>query len=222
MLTKIHKEGRFILLSSLIGFVLISLITWKLIGLNGLYISILVIIPIYIFLLRFFRVPARQPIINANAVISPCDGVVVAIEEVEEPENLKGKCIQVSIFMSVWNVHINWYPVMGKVAYYKYHPGKFLVAWHPKSSTENERTTVTIERPDGTKVLLRQIAGLLARRIICYSHEGEQAEQGKELGFIKFGSRVDLFLPLNSEIKVNLKQKVTGTQTVIAEIPVKE
>jgi phosphatidylserine decarboxylase len=222
MLMKTHKEGRFILLSSLLGFILISLITWKIIGLNGLYISILVVIPIYIFLLRFFRVPTRQHIINPNAVISPCDGTIVAIEEVEEPENLKGKCIQVSIFMSVWNVHINWYPVMGRVAYYKYHPGKFLVAWHPKSSTENERTTVTIERPDGVKVLLRQIAGLLARRIICYSHEGEQAAQGKELGFIKFGSRVDLFLPLNSDIKVNLKQKVTGTQTVIAEIPVRE
>lgn len=219
---KTHKEGRFILLSSLLGFVIITLITWRLIGANGLYLSILVLIPIFIFLLRFFRVPKRQHIVNEKAVISPCDGTIVAIEVVEEPENLKGKCIQVSIFMSVWNVHINWYPVMGRVAYYKYHPGKFLVAWHPKSSTENERTSVTIERPDGVKVLLRQIAGLLARRIICYSHEGAQAVQGKEFGFIKFGSRVDLFLPLNSNIKVNLKQKVTGTQTVIAEIPLKE
>ena len=150
---------------------------------------------------------------------SPCDGKVVVIEEVEENEFLNTRCLQISIFMSVWDVHINWNPIGGKVLYQKYHPGKFLLAWEPKSSTLNERTTIAIERADGARVLFRQIAGFLARRIVCYTNTNDMANQNQEMGFIKFGSRVDVFIPLNSAVKVELNQKVVGTQTVLAVIP---
>ena len=168
-------------------------------------------------ILQFFRKPNRA--INAlpNAIISPADGKVVVIEETEETEYLKEKRIQVSIFMSPINVHINWLPVAGDIVYDKYHPGKFLVAWHPKSSTENERTTIVVKPENKPAILLRQIAGALARRIVYYVKEGQKLEQGHEMGFIKFGSRVDLFLPLDADIKVEIGQKVQGRQTVIAE-----
>ena len=153
---------------------------------------------------------------NENNILAPADGKVVVIEKTEEPEYLKDKRIQVSIFMSPLNVHINRYPLSGKVNYVKYHPGQYLVAWHPKSSTENERTTIVVEHKNKTEILFRQIAGALARRIVYYCKEGEEAMQGKEFGFIKFGSRVDVFLPENAKINVQLGQVVTGGETVIA------
>jgi phosphatidylserine decarboxylase len=165
--------------------------------------------------LQFFRNPARSIIINENNIIAPADGKIVVIEEVTENEYFKDKRIQVSIFMSPINVHINRYPISGIVKYSKYHPGLFLVAWHPKSSTDNERTTIVVENKNGQSVLFRQIAGALARRIVNYAKEGDNATQGNEFGFIKFGSRVDLLLPLNVKINVALEQKVVGRQTII-------
>ncbi len=215
---RIHREGVKILITTF--FILLTLIVlgWVLLGVVGVVLLALSI-PFYIFVLRFFRVPNRPVNQNPNAVLSPCDGKVVVIEEVEETEFFNTRCLQVSIFMSVWNVHINWYPIAGNVLYQKYHPGEFLLAWEPKSSTLNERTTVVVEHSTGTKVLFRQIAGYLARRIICYAKRGDKADQGQEMGFIKFGSRVDLFLPLDSTIKVQLNQKVVGRQTEIAILP---
>lgn len=169
----------------------------------------------YILILQFFRNPKRYTQIDENHIIAPADGKVVVIEETVENEYFKDKRIQVSIFMSPLNVHVNRYPVAGKVAYQRYYKGKYLVAWHPKSSTENERTTVVVESPKGP-VLFRQIAGAVARRIICYAKEGQSAEQGGEYGFIKFGSRIDLFLPPTCKIVVNLNEKTVGGETIIA------
>lgn len=173
---------------------------------------------LFIIILQFFRNPYIEVKKNDKHVICPADGKVVVIEETEETEYLKDKRIQVSVFMSPINVHVNRNPISGIVSYFKYHPGKFLVAWHPKSSTENERTTVVIENKSGVAILFRQIAGALARRIVCYSKEGEPAEQGEEFGFIKFGSRVDVFLPLGTEVKVGLGEVVKGGITVLAHL----
>ena len=174
---------------------------------------------IFLIFLQFFRSPKRNWVISSRSIVCPADGEVVAIEEVEEPEYFNGeKRIQVSVFMSPLNVHLNRYPISGKIAYAKYHPGQFLVAWHPKSSTENERNTVVIETEFGPSVLIRQIAGFVARRIVWYCNQGDDVKQGDELGFIKFGSRVDLFLPLDAEIKVELKEKVKGGISILAEI----
>ena len=182
--------------------------------------NIILILSIALFLivLQFFRHPKRNTIINDKHIIAPADGKVVVIEETTETEFLKDKRIQVSIFMSPINVHVNRYPVGGKVIFSKYHPGLYLVAWHPKSSTENERTTVVVETASKVQVLFRQIAGALARRIVCYSKEGDNAQQGSEMGFIKFGSRIDLYLPLGTKINVNLEEKVRGGESVIAEL----
>jgi phosphatidylserine decarboxylase len=166
--------------------------------------------------LQFFRNPKRKTPVNPNHVICPADGKVVVIEEVEETEYFKDKRIQVSVFMSPINVHVNRFPVAGIVKYAKYHPGLYLVAWHPKSSTENERTSIVVETEKGQQVLFRQIAGALARRIVYYCNEGDQAQQGGEFGFIKFGSRVDLYFPLGTKINVELNQVVRGGETVLA------
>ena len=174
---------------------------------------------VFLIVLQFFRSPKRKLVISTRSIVCPADGKVVAIEEVEEPEYFNGeKRIQVSVFMSPLNVHLNRYPISGRVAYSKYHPGDFLVAWHPKSSTENERNTVVIETEFGVSVLIRQIAGFLARRIVWYCHTDDEVKQGDELGFIKFGSRVYLFLPLDAQIKVELDEKVQGGISVLAEI----
>lgn len=165
--------------------------------------------------LWFFRVPQRTPTVDAGAIISPCDGKVVVIEEVQETEYFKDRRLQVSIFMSPLNVHINFNPIGGTTSYYKYHPGKYLVAWHPKSSTENERSTVVVKHPVHGEVLFRQIAGALARRIVTYSKAGSPAVQGHEFGFIKFGSRVDLLLPLNARVAVKLGDVVQGSTSII-------
>jgi len=171
---------------------------------------------VMVIVLQFFRSPSRNWTKNENQIICPADGKVVVIEEVEEPEFFKGKRLQVSIFMSPTNVHVNRYPISGTVKYAKHHHGKYLVAWHPKSSTENERTTVVVERKDGTQILFRQIAGALARRIVMYSKEGDVAAQTEQFGFIKFGSRVDVFLPIGTKVNVQLNEVVKGGITVLA------
>lgn len=213
-----HKEGQKIIFISLILvgglFLLIDFIEipWLI---KTLQIGLLVF---FILILQFFRNPKRHTQHNDTHVIAPVDGKVVVIEEVEEPEYFKDKRLQVSIFMSPINVHVTRYPVGGKVVFSKYHPGKYLVAWHPKSSEENERTTVVVENQKIGKVLYRQIAGALARRIVNYAKKDMNVVQGNDAGFIKFGSRVDLFLPLDSKLKVNLDQKVKGGETIIAEL----
>lgn len=168
-------------------------------------------------ILQFFRVPDRDQSKGERLVVAPCDGKVVVIEDTIETEYYKDKRKQVSIFMSPLNVHVNWYPISGKIAYLRYHEGKYLVAWHPKASTENERTTMVIEKEGKFSVLVRQIAGALAKRIVYYPHENDMVKQCAELGFIKFGSRVDLFLPTDARINVKLGQKTKGGVTVIAE-----
>jgi phosphatidylserine decarboxylase len=169
-------------------------------------------------ILQFFRNPAREPKLGENLIIAPADGKVVVIEETTENEYFKDKRLQVSIFMSPINVHINRYPIAGVVSFFKYHPGKFLAAWEPKSSTDNERTTIVVKHNKGTEILFRQIAGALARRIVWYCKEGDKAEQCGEMGFIKFGSRVDLFLPVGTKLKVKIGDMVTGCQSVLGEI----
>lgn len=171
-----------------------------------------------VIILQFFRSPSRPVEPKEGILLCPADGKVVAIEEVTESEYFKDQRIQVSIFMSPLNVHINWAPISGIIKYVKYHPGKYLVAWHPKSSTDNERTTIVIETPQQVPVLVRQIAGALARRIVYYAKENTNIEQGEQFGFIKFGSRVDIFLPIGTDIKVSIDQKVSGNQTLLAEL----
>src|SRR5690606_2635813 len=171
---------------------------------------------LFIAIVQFFRSPKRTIHIDDNAVLCPADGKIVVIEETEETEYFNDKRLQISIFMSPTNVHINRNPVSGVVSYFKYHPGKFLVAWHPKSSTLNERTTVVVKKQDGVEVLFRQIAGALARRIVWYVKQNDVVRQGDEFGFIKFGSRVDIFLPLGTKVAVNIGDKVVGGKTIIA------
>ena len=173
---------------------------------------------IFLVVLQFFRRPNRIVVIDDNTVICPADGKVVAIEEVEESEYFKDKRIQISVFMSPFNVHMNWFPINGIVKYVKYHPGLFLVAWHPKSSTDNERTTLVVEAKNKQEILFRQIAGALARRIVFYCKEGDVAIGATDFGFIKFGSRVDILLPLDAKIEVEINQKVIGTQTTLASL----
>jgi phosphatidylserine decarboxylase len=217
---KIHKEGYRILIISFAVFA--GIIVLENMFLSSftciIYSTIFLLSVLYILIIRFFRVPIFDININENFILCPANGKVVVIEEVFEPEFLKENRRQISVFMSPNDVHVNRYSISGRVIFSKYHPGKFLVAWHPKSSTENERTTIVVENTKGIKILTRQIAGAVARRIVCYSKVGDTAIQGEELGFIKFGSRVDLFLPLNAKIKVNLNQKVIGGKTIIAEL----
>ena len=172
---------------------------------------------VFLLFLQFFRLPSRLNRAAANELVAPCDGKVVVIEEVEEPEYFQGKRIQVSIFMSPLNVHANWTVCDGEVKYMKYHPGLFLVAWHPKSSTDNERTTVVIEHAPGKDVLLRQVAGAVARRIVWYVKAGDRLQKNDQFGFIKFGSRVDIYLPLGTEVKCAIGDKTVGNETVIAK-----
>jgi phosphatidylserine decarboxylase len=170
----------------------------------------------FVFIVRFFRNPERPVLANDEVLIAPADGKVVVIEEAVEKVYFNEKRVQISIFMSPMNVHKNWYPLSGKINFYKHHPGRFMVAWHPKSSELNERTTTVLETKHFGNILVRQIAGAVAQRIICYAKKSDQVEQGEELGFIKFGSRVDVFLPLGTEILVTKGQKVRGNITEIA------
>ncbi|HMI65557.1 MAG TPA: phosphatidylserine decarboxylase family protein [Cyclobacteriaceae bacterium] len=218
---RIHKEGRTILFVLLISLVALNgaLIYFFVLASTVQSIILAASIIIFVLILQFFREPVFDVVKNEKLVIAPADGKVVVIEETEETEYLKSRRIQISIFMSPVNVHVNRMPVGGSIRYYQYHPGKYLVAWHPKSSTENERTTVVAKMKNGTEVLFRQIAGAVARRIKCYVKEGQTLEQGQEFGFIKFGSRVDVFLPLNATILIKTGQATTGGKTVLAELP---
>jgi phosphatidylserine decarboxylase len=214
-----HKEGQKIILGTLFFVGVSFLILDNTIELQWLLKLIqLSLLGILVLILQFFRNPKRNTEKNDAQVISPVDGKVVVIEEVEETEYFMEKRLQVSIFMSPLNVHVTRYPISGSVLFSKYHPGKYFVAWHPKASTENERTTIVLENKVYGKVLYRQIAGALARRIVNYAKEGQKVEQGIDAGFIKFGSRVDLFLPLDTKIKVKLNQKVKGGECIIADV----
>jgi len=215
----IHREGySLITIATVIAAVLSGLVYFlgAPIWLQG-FVYLLCFV-MWVLIVQFFRNPKRSTPKNSKHIIAPADGKVVVIEEVEEPEFFKDKRLQVSIFMSPLNVHLNRFPVSGNVEYVKYHPGLFLVAWHPKSSTENERTTVVVKTAAGQQVLFRQIAGAVARRIRYYCKPGDHAEQGEEMGFIKFGSRVDLFLPLGTKVTANLNEVVKGGESVIAEL----
>ncbi|MBK7700110.1 MAG: phosphatidylserine decarboxylase family protein [Saprospiraceae bacterium] len=213
----IHKEGYPTLLFSFIFLAIINIVVHTYLYPLFPFFAFISII-LYLFLISFFRRPDRSvSILSDTDILSPCDGKVVVIEQVYEPEFLKADCLQVSVFMSPLNVHINWHPINGEILYSKYHPGKFLAAWNPKASTENERTTVAYGVRTN-KIVLRQVAGALARRIVCYAKSGNQATQGGEMGFIKFGSRVDLYLPLDTKLNVQLDQVVTGNRTVLATL----
>ncbi|MFL2643601.1 MAG: phosphatidylserine decarboxylase family protein [Flavobacteriales bacterium] len=211
-----HKEGYTIIIISFIIIVLIIL------GLDhyaikyDLAIKIFLLI-VFVLILQFFRNPKFEINSNKNYILSPVDGKIVIIEKVYEPEFFKDERLQVSIFMSPLNVHVTRYPISGKVVFSKYHPGRYLVAWHPKSSTKNERTTIVIENQIFGKILYRQIAGAVARRIVNYAEESKNVIQGEDAGFIKFGSRIDLFLPLETKVNVKINQKVKGGITVITE-----
>ena len=211
-----HKEGYTIIIISFIIIVLIIL------GLDhyaikyDLSIKIFLLI-VFVLILQFFRNPKFETNSNKNYILSPVDGKIVIIEKVYEPEFFKDERLQVSIFMSPLNVHVTRYPISGKVVFSKYHPGRYLVAWHPKSSTKNERTTIVIENQIFGKILYRQIAGAVARRIVNYAKESKNVIQGEDAGFIKFGSRIDLFLPLETKVNVKINQKVKGGITVITE-----
>ena len=215
----IHREGIKILL---LAFCILLAINGLIIILLGFslpaYLVLSSTVLILIFILRFFRVPDRKGLFTTGTVYAPADGKVMVVEETEEKEYFKDNRIQISIFMSVWNVHINWYPAGGLLPYYKYHPGKYLVARHPKSSVLNERNTVVIRTETGTEILVRQIAGTVARRIVSYSKPGSRVRAGDEMGFIRFGSRVDVFLPPGSTVLVKPGQSVRGLATILAEL----
>lgn len=217
----IHREGHSLLISLLIILAVLNAPLYYYMPEFGTVHAVALTISVifYLLILQFFRNPNRTIPQGENLVIAPADGKVVVIEETEETEYLKDKRIQVSIFMSPLNVHLSKNPITGIVKYFKYHPGKFLVAWHPKSSTDNERTTLVTENANGIQVLYRQIAGALARRIRWYVKEGDAVKQGEEFGFIKFGSRIDVYLPLDAKINVTLEQKTRGGETIIAELP---
>ncbi len=211
----IHREGTYTLVISAVLLAVLNIIVF--IYFPSLFPFLLgVSIVLYLFLISFFRYPDRTvKVIDDNVFLCPCDGKVVVIEEVEEPEYFKDKRLQVSIFMSPLNVHINWHTISGTIEYYKYHSGKYLAAWNPKSSTENERSTTVYNYGSG-KVLVRQVAGALARRIVCYAKQGIVIKQGDELGFIKLGSRMDIYLPLGTKVDVKIDDVVKGNITKLA------
>jgi phosphatidylserine decarboxylase len=214
---RIHKEGLATIIITLVVIVVINLVSFYLMGTRYPVLTGLVLfatLGLLIFILSFFRIPARNHSEGTNLIVAPCDGTVVVIEEIDADEYFSDRRIQLSIFMSPLNVHVNRNPVSGEVLYSKYHPGKFLVAWHPKSSTDNERHSV-VYKSEGKEILVKQIAGALAKRIVNYLKPGDQVTQGSEMGFIKFGSRVDLLLPVGTEIDVNINDKVKGGVTVL-------
>ncbi len=215
---RIHREGRKIIFTCFtITIALIALVAMFVPHLNIFhYLFFAALIIFALLIVSFFRIPRRVFTTDDNEIIAPADGRIVVIEDVFEKEWLKTECRQVSIFMSPANVHVNRYPVAGKVAYVKYHKGNYFIASHPKSSTLNERSSIGIEMEDGTRILMRQIAGAVARRIVCYAKEGDVVKQNQEVGFIKFGSRVDLFIPLSASIDVDLEDIVRGGISTIA------
>ena len=215
---RIHQEGRTLLIASALLLLLLNFALWKFAPALVFWLVLALSVVLYGIILQFFRNPVREVMVaDQNVVYAPADGRVCVIEEVMETEYFNDKRLQVSIFMSPFNVHVNRNPVSGMVNYFRYHPGKYLVAWHPKSSTENERTTVVYGLGE-SEILMRQIAGALAKRIKWYIGEGDEVEQGRDMGFIKFGSRVDLYLPLDAKIEVTMNQQVKGNKTVIARM----
>lgn len=220
----IHKEGYKTIAICAIAFAILNLLSFYFLSFHfpiASWFVFVVTLAVLIFVISFFRIPKRKLVIEKGKILSPCDGKVVVIEEAYDEEYFKEKRLQISIFMSPANVHVNRNAVSGEVVYSKYHKGKYLVAWHPKSSTENERHSVVI-RQGGVEVLIKQIAGAVAKRIVNYLQVGQQVEQSAEMGFIKFGSRVDLLLPVNTEVNVELNQVVRGGLTVIATLPLVE
>jgi phosphatidylserine decarboxylase len=217
---KIHREGYRIIIGVLILLAAINVavrLLWP--GLNALQIVLLAgSVLLFAFILYFFRMPARHVEPNPLLIYAPADGKVVVIEETTEKEYFKDTRLQISIFMSPFNMHSNKYPISGTVSYVKYHPGKKIVAWSPKSSELNERSTVVVESESGTEILIRQVAGAVARRIVTYSRKGEKVQQGGELGFIKFGSRVDIFLPEGTEVDVQMFEQVRANRTIVAKV----
>ena len=221
MLKIIHREGRKIIIAFLVFLVLLNFSIHYFFPEERLLHVLLLIASLggILFVMMFFRNPKRRLFMEEGAIIAPADGKVVVVEETTEGEYFKDRRLQISIFMSVKNVHINRNPISGQVKYFKYHPGKYLLAWNPKSSTDNERTTFVIEdEDDNVEIMMRQIAGTVARTIKFYVEEGDEVTQGSEIGFIKFGSRVDLYLPLDSKVEVKIGEKVKGGQTVIARV----
>ncbi|MCM1311052.1 MAG: phosphatidylserine decarboxylase family protein [Bacteroides sp.] len=215
---RLHREGTDILLVTLALLVIINILVWWVSHVAGIILTSITGI-LYLLLVNFFRSPKRNFTGNReNVVVSSVDGKVVALEEVYEPEYLKRKCIQISVFMTIFDVHANWFPVDGEVIYVTHHPGRFLSAWLPKSSTENERSTVVIRTDDGQEILMRQIAGAMARRIVTYAEPGNAANIEDHMGFIKFGSRVDIYLPLGTEILTEINKKTVGGVTPIARL----
>lgn len=214
-----HKEGfKIIFVTALIMVATIFLADYYIQNIwiqKGLMIAMLIL---FILILQFFRNPKRNTKINDNYIIAPADGKVVVIEEVVENEYFKDKRRQISIFMSPLNVHVTRYPIGGKIKFSKYHPGKYLVAWHPKASLENERTTIVVDNASIGEILYRQIAGAVARRIVNYAKEGQTVVQGSDAGFIKFGSRIDIFVPLDMKIEVSLDEVTKGGETIIAKV----
>lgn len=214
---KLHKEGNIIILVTFFVVVILTLATWFFVPwiILQILLSIGLLIE-FIWTVSFFRVPPRSVNMDENHILSSADGKIVAIEEVIETEFFNDKRIMVSVFMSPFNIHVNWYPFNGKVVYTKYHPGKYLAAYNPKSSTDNERNSIVVEKAPGKAILIRQIAGLMARRIVSYAKRNDEALQGEEFGIIKFGSRVDFFLPTNVKVNVKIGDRVCAKQTVIA------
>lgn len=216
----IHKEGYKILAFGFLALLILNTIVnivWEDIEILR-WAFIICSLMLYVFLLFFFRLPVRVLQPDPGLIYAPADGKVVVIEETVENEYFKDNRLQVSIFMSPFNVHCNRYPVSGRIKYVCYHPGQYMVAWHPKSSELNERSTIVIETKDGVEILIRQIAGAVARRIVTYSKENQYVKQGDELGFIKFGSRVDIFLPVGTEVEIPILQQVRANKSIIARI----
>lgn len=215
----LHREGRMTILLVFLVLVLAG-VTGYLIN-TALILKILIPAPFFILfllILWFFRIPQRKPVKDENKIVAPADGKIVVIEKTTEMEYFRDERIQISIFMSPLNVHQNVYPLSGSIRYTQYHKGQYLVAWHPKSSTLNERATVVVQHKNGTEILIRQIAGAVARRICTYAKPGDTAQQSSEFGFIKFGSRVDVFLPLDAKIACRVDQKAVNKQTILAEL----
>ena len=217
---KVHREGTGLLLALFTIFFIVNLVLYHTVGKGGLFYTVAFVTTVFFFLvLNFFRSPFRRfPYDSEGLVISPADGTIVAIEEVMENEILHRKCLQISVFMSVFNVHANWFPVNGTVKYVSHNNGRFMAAYLPKSSTENERSAVVITTRNGVEVMARQIAGALARRIVTYAKPGDKCHVDEQMGFIKFGSRGDVYLPVGTEVLVEMDQKVTGNQTPIARL----
>lgn len=216
---RIHKEGyAIILVFALVGFIIAEMSYLKFSS-TAFYCVATAVISFLGFVVSFFRNPInRKPVISMHDIIAPADGTIVTIEKVHEPEFFKGERLQVSIFMSIYNVHKNFFPMAGEISYYKHHNGHFMRAHLPKSSTENERSTIVVKNDKGTEVMFRQVAGAVARRIVSYVKVGQKVEQSSEAGFIKFGSRIDIYLPLDADVKVKINDKTRGSQSVIATL----